>query len=112
MLYSKNGSIPKPETDGTEGWVEVSEPPIAGEGQEVVWWCPPGWVVRPIKPVKDGFEYSWSQSEEKWTEHEIVVESSDTTITIDTGSAIADTIISASANDVITLGTASDSIIL
>lgn len=68
MLYSKNGSIPKTETDGTEGWVEVPEPPIPPEGMEVVWWCPPGWVTRPIKPVKDGFQYDWSQSEQKWVE--------------------------------------------
>ena len=42
MLYSKNGSIPKPETDGTEGWVEVPNPPEVPEGKELVWWCPPG----------------------------------------------------------------------
>ena len=38
MLYSKNGSIPKPQTDGTEGWVEVPDEPTAPEGKEVVWW--------------------------------------------------------------------------
>jgi len=81
MLYSKNGSIPKPETDGTEGWVEVPEAPVAGEGQEVVWWCPPGWVVRPIKLVKEGFDYSWSQSEEQWVEYELVI--ADTTDVVD-----------------------------
>ena len=68
MLYSKNGSIPKPETDGTSGWVEVPEPPIAPEGKEVVWWCPPGWVVRDPQP---GPNFSWSQSEERWVEYEI-----------------------------------------
>ena len=84
-LYSKNGSIPKPETDGTEGWIEVSEPPVAGDGQEVVWWYPPGWVVRDLKPEQsvqtftthdlEGnlvssedklADWSWSQSQEKW----------------------------------------------
>jgi len=63
MLYSKLGSIPKPETDGTEGWIEVEDPPVAGDGEEVVWWYPPGWVVRPVKP--DG-DWNWSQSEGKW----------------------------------------------
>jgi hypothetical protein len=49
MLYSKNGSIPKPEMSGDkEGWVEIEEPPVAPEGKEVVWWFPPGWVVRAI----------------------------------------------------------------
>ena len=68
MLYSKNGSIPKPQTDGTAGWIEVENPPVAGAGEEVVWWYPPGWVVRPVMPVQDGFVYDWSQSEGKWVE--------------------------------------------
>lgn len=69
MLYSKNGSIPKPETDGTDGWVEVPEPPVAPAGKEVVWWCPPGWVVRDLKPADtETTEWSWSQSEERWVE--------------------------------------------
>jgi hypothetical protein len=103
MLYSKNGSIPKPETDGTEGWVEVPEAPVAGEGQEVVWWCPPGWVVRPIKPVKEGFDYSWSQSEEQWFEHELVNINADITLT---GSDLAFT----SASDSITFSSAEPTI--
>lgn len=98
MLYSKNGSIPKPETDGTDGWVEVPEPPVAPEGMEVVWWCPPGWVVRPPMPVKNGFEYNWSQSEEKWVE---------STVEIAIHTIISD---SASSNDTINIGTASESI--
>jgi len=65
MLYSKNGSIPKPETDGTEGWIEVEDPPEAFEGKEVVWWYPPGWVVRDPQPAGN---WSWNQSEEKWIE--------------------------------------------
>lgn len=68
MLYSKLGSIPKPETDGTEGWVEVPDPPIPPEGMETVWWCPPGWVVRPPMPVKEGYYYKWNQSNEYWME--------------------------------------------
>lgn len=78
MLYSKNGSIPKPQTDGTEGWIEVPEPPIAPEGKEVVWWYPPGWVVRDPKPeARDGYAWSWSQTNEEWVEYELpqVVES-------------------------------------
>lgn len=69
MLYSKNGSIPYPQTDGTEGWIEVEDPPEAPEGKEVVWWYPPGWIIRDPKPVKEGFGYSWSQSEERWVEY-------------------------------------------
>ena len=72
MLYSKDGSIPKPETDGTEGWVEVPDPPIPPEGMEVVWWCPPGWVVRPPQPEsEEGYVWKWSQTEEQWIKYEL-----------------------------------------
>jgi hypothetical protein len=65
MLYSKNGSIPKPETDGTEGWIEVPDQPDCPKGKEVIWWYPPGWVIRDPKPAGN---WSWSQSEERWVE--------------------------------------------
>ncbi len=68
MLYSKNGSIPKPETDGTDGWIEVPDAPECPEGKEVVWWFPPGWIIRDPKP---GLNWSWSQSEKKWIEYEL-----------------------------------------
>ncbi len=71
-IYSKNGSIPKDHTDGTEGWVEVPEPPLPGPGEETVWWCPPGWVVRPVEPEPiEGYVWKWSQSEEKWVDYPI-----------------------------------------
>jgi len=65
-MYSKNGSIPKPETDGTEGWIEVPDEPACPEGKEVVWWYPPGWVIRDPKPAGN---WSWSQSTEQWVEY-------------------------------------------
>jgi hypothetical protein len=78
MLYSKNGSIPKPETDGTDGWIEVPDEPAAPEGKEVVWWYPPGWVIRDPKPAdEEGYKWSWSQSSEQWVKYalpETVVE--------------------------------------
>jgi len=67
-MYSKNGSIPKPETDGTDGWIEVPDAPECPEGKEVVWWYPPGWVIRDPKP--DG-NWSWSQSQEQWVEYTV-----------------------------------------
>lgn len=70
MLYSKNGSLPMPQTDGTEGWIEVPDAPVATDGKEVVWWYPPGWVVRDVKPEdRDGYKWSWSQSSEQWVEY-------------------------------------------
>jgi hypothetical protein len=75
-LYSKNGSIPKPETDGTPGWVEVPEPPVPGPGEETVWWCPPGWVVRPVEPAPvEGHAWGWSQSEGKWVSYRVATPS-------------------------------------
>jgi len=70
-MYSKNGSIPKPETDGTEGWIEVPDAPECPEGKEVIWWYPPGWVIRDPKPEGN---WSWSQSEERWVEHTVQTE--------------------------------------
>jgi hypothetical protein len=64
-MFSKNGSIPKPETDGTEGWIEVPDQPECPAGKEVVWWYPPGWVIRDPKPWAD---CSWNQSEQRWVE--------------------------------------------
>ena len=66
-LYSKNGSIPKTDTDGTDGWIEVDLPPVANDGEEVVWWYPPGWIVRPIMP-NDGNEYTWHQTTSEWVQ--------------------------------------------
>jgi hypothetical protein len=75
MLYSKNGSIPKLEMSGDkEGWVEVPEPPIPPEGKEVVWWDPPGWVVRDPQPVNtDTTIWKWSQTQEQWVEYPIPI---------------------------------------
>ena len=67
-MFSKNGSIPKTETDGTDGWIEVPDAPEAPEGKEVVWWYPPGWVIRDPKPEGN---WSWSQSEEQWVEYTV-----------------------------------------
>lgn len=73
MLYSKNGSYPYPFTDGSEGWIEVEDKPEAPEGKEVVWWYPPGWVVRDPEPASvDGFVWKWSQSEEQWVSYPLV----------------------------------------
>ena len=65
-MFSKNGSIPKAEIDGTDGWIEVPDAPECPEGKEVVWWYPPGWVIRDPKPEGN---WSWSQSEERWVEY-------------------------------------------
>lgn len=116
MLYSKNGSIPKTETDGTEGWIEVEVAPAPGPGQEVVWWYPPGWVVRPTQPIKEGFVYDWSQSEEKWVESAApVVDGGDVLPTIEITiepTASSDIISAGSASDAVTISTLSSSSVM
>jgi hypothetical protein len=103
-LYSKNGSIPKSETDGTEGWVEVPDEPTAPEGKEVVWWSPPGWVIRDPMPVKEGFKYSWNQSNEIWVEHALEISSAESIILTTAESTITvDSISAATSNDTITI---------
>lgn len=72
MLYSKNGSIPKPETDGTEGWIEVPEAPECPAGKEVVWlnW---EWVVRDPKPVdREGYRWKWNHDQMQWIEYQML----------------------------------------
>ena len=76
-MYSKNGSIPKAETDGTDGWIEVADAPECPAGKEVVWWYPPGWVIRDPKPEGN---WSWSQSEERWVEHLVLQENADISV--------------------------------
>jgi hypothetical protein len=68
MLYSKYGSIPIPNTDGTEDWIEVPDMPEAPQGKEVVWWYPPGWVIRDPKPEGD---FIWNQIEERWVDYTV-----------------------------------------
>jgi hypothetical protein len=81
-MFSKNGSIPKPETDGTEGWIEVPDAPECPEGKEVVWWYPPGWIIRDPKPEGN---WSWSQSTEQWVEYVAPqqIQTIDTTVNVD-----------------------------
>lgn len=97
MLYSKNGSIPYDHTDGTDGWIEVEDPPVAPEGKEVVWWYPPGWVIRDLQP---GPNWSWSQSEERWVEYALTdTPAGDVVITTESGGT-------ATAGEIVNTGTA------
>jgi len=71
MLYTKNGSIPKPETDGTEGWLEVPNAPEAPEGTEVVWlnWR---WLIRDHKPQdREGYRWKWNDDQGQWIEYQL-----------------------------------------
>jgi hypothetical protein len=67
-LYTKNGSIPSPQTDGTDGWILVGDKPACPDGKEVVWlnW---EWIVRDPKPVDtEGFQWNWNHGNKAWVE--------------------------------------------
>ena len=71
-MWTKNGSIPQLDTDGTEGWLEVDAPPEAPEGKEVVWlnW---EWVVRDPKPVdREGYRWKWNHDQMQWIEYQMI----------------------------------------
>lgn len=66
MLYTKNGSIPQEATDGTEGWIEVSDKPECPEGKEVVWlnW---EWIIRDPKPKETTYsKWKWNHDNKEW----------------------------------------------
>jgi hypothetical protein len=69
MYWTKNGSIPSQETDGTEGWQQAQSPPTEiPEGKELVWlnW---EWVVRDPKPQdRAGFQWNWQHETRSWVE--------------------------------------------
>jgi len=64
--------------DDTYGWIGVPDKPTAPEGKEVVWWYPPGWVIRDPKPAdEEGYKWSWSQSTEEWVKYALSNDTSD-----------------------------------
>jgi hypothetical protein len=88
MLYSKLGSIPKPETDGTEGWIEVPDAPACPEGKEVVWWGSE-WVIRDPKPQdRAGYQWNWNHGDKAWVECAYPVTAVDVPIEIVTADSI------------------------
>ena len=69
MYWTKNGSIPSQETDGTEGWQQAPAPPTdIPEGKELVWlnW---EWIVRDPKPQdRAGYQWNWNHADKMWVE--------------------------------------------
>ena len=67
--WTKNGSIPSTETDGTEGWQQAPSPPTdIPEGKELVWlnW---EWLIRDPKPVdRAGYQWNWQHEGKTWVE--------------------------------------------
>ena len=69
QYWTKNGSIPNTETDGTEGWQQAPSPPAdIPDGKELVWlnW---EWIVRDFKPVdRAGWQWNWNHADRAWVE--------------------------------------------
>ena len=69
QYWTKNGSIPSTETDGTEGWQPAPEPPTdVPDGKELVWlnW---EWIIRDPKPAdRAGWQWNWNHADKAWVE--------------------------------------------
>jgi hypothetical protein len=69
QYWTKNGSIPSTETDGTEGWQQAPAPPTdIPDGKELVWlnW---EWLIRDPKPAdRAGYQWNWQHEGKTWVE--------------------------------------------
>jgi hypothetical protein len=69
QYWTKNGSIPSTETDGSEGWQQAPSPPTdVPDGKELVWlnW---EWLIRDPKPVdRAGYQWNWQHEGKTWVE--------------------------------------------
>jgi len=69
QYWTKNGSIPCTETDGTEGWQQAPAPPAdVPQDKELVWlnW---EWMIRDPKPVdRLGWQWNWRHDDKTWVE--------------------------------------------
>ena len=69
QYWTKNGSIPSTETDGTEGWQQAPSPPTdIPDGKELVWlnW---EWIIRDPKPAdRAGWQWNWQHEGKTWVE--------------------------------------------
>jgi hypothetical protein len=67
--WTKYGSVPTTEPDGTEGWQEVPPPPTdIPEGKNLVWlnW---EWIIRDPKPAdRAGYQWNWNHFDKTWVE--------------------------------------------
>ena len=70
QYWTKNGSIPSTETDGTEGWQPAPEPPTdVPENHEVIW-ASGAWHILTPKPTEPGtwrwyIDQGWVKRAEK-----------------------------------------------
>ena len=69
QYWTKNGSIPSTETDGTEGWQPAPEPPIDVPADKELVWLNWEWIIRDPKPAdRVGYQWNWQHESRTWVE--------------------------------------------
>jgi hypothetical protein len=69
QYWTKNGSIPSTETDGTEGWQPASEPPAEVPDDKELVWLNWEWIIRDPKPQdRAGWQWNWQHESRTWVE--------------------------------------------
>ena len=69
QYWTKNGSIPSAETDGTEGWQPAPEPPAEVPADKELVWLNWEWIIRDPKPAdRAGWQWNWNHSDKAWVE--------------------------------------------
>lgn len=86
--FSKDGSVPQPQTDGTNGWFLVPDPPTdIPEGKELTWlnW---EWVIRDPRPANlEGHVAKWNHDDRVWIQHRVAADVAPETIRLDASTA-------------------------
>jgi len=69
QYWTKNGSIPSTETDGTEGWQPAPEPPTDVPTDKELVWLNWEWLIRDPKPAdRAGWQWNWQHESRTWVE--------------------------------------------
>jgi hypothetical protein len=67
--WTKNGSIPSTETDGTEGWQPAPSPPTDVPADKELVWLNWEWIIRDPKPAdRAGWQWNWQHESRTWVE--------------------------------------------
>jgi hypothetical protein len=69
QYWTKNGSIPSTETDGTEGWQQAPAPPTGVPTDKELVWLNWEWIIRDPKPQdRAGYQWNWQHDTRSWVE--------------------------------------------
>ena len=69
QYWTKNGSIPSTETDGTEGWQPAPSPPTDVPADKELVWLNWEWIIRDRKPAdRAGYQWNWNHADRAWVE--------------------------------------------